>query len=90
MNFVKFLVTPFFHRTPLVGVSQFQQGMLLYISPISKNLCNVLKAHLEIGLDHRDTIEIVGKVDFAIINKITFVIFSLMFFSTAQNEFDHT
>ena len=60
----------FFHRTPLVGISQFQQGMLLYISPILKNLCNVLKAHFEIGLDHRDIIEIVGKVKFAIISKI--------------------
>ena len=47
----------FFYRAPLVGIFQFQQGMLL-------------KAHLEIGLDHPDIIEIVGKVDFAIINKI--------------------
>ena len=43
----------------------------MYIFPISKNLCNILTVHLEIGLDNPDIIQIMGgKVDFAIINKI--------------------
>ena len=49
---------------------QFQLGILVYISPVSKNACDILTVHHEICLDNPDVMQIVGKVDFAIINEI--------------------